>query len=237
MKPCFSGSTSKPKEDKDNHTGSVVARNHKDRIAALGTRSYNEKFVTESQRGQMKMKFTVGIWNVRSLWQAGTYAMLKKELERFRYDVVGLCEVRWTGSGELEKGKLLWSGTETEHIYRKNVKIIVGDWNAKIGSDNIEFEEVMGKYGVGDRNDRGKKLLKLSLSKVDKQLEKLSRKVDHFSNVLSSVADLEISGGGIIDIIRKEYKIFDKVKPMHKLQFNVRPTKSEKKKTIVNRGV
>ncbi|ESO08384.1 hypothetical protein HELRODRAFT_169206 [Helobdella robusta] len=72
----------------------------------------------------MKMKFTVGIWNVRSMWQAGTYAMLKKELERFRYDVVGLCEVRWTGSGELEKGKLLWSGTETEHIH--GVGMILG---------------------------------------------------------------------------------------------------------------
>ncbi|ESO05752.1 hypothetical protein HELRODRAFT_77491, partial [Helobdella robusta] len=166
-------------------------------------------------------------WNERSLWQAGTYAMRKKELERFRYEVVGLCEVRWTVSGEFEKGKLLWSGTETEHIHgvgmilgkkarralteynpvndrlmyarfkgyprdiivivayapatnhsddevetfyeqleqtlktlpKKNVKIVVGDWNAKIGSDNIGFEEVMGKYGVGDRNDRGERLL------------------------------------------------------------------------------
>ncbi|ESO08315.1 hypothetical protein HELRODRAFT_169120 [Helobdella robusta] len=33
----------------------------------------------------MKMKFTVGIWNGRSLWQAGTYAMLKKEFERLMY--------------------------------------------------------------------------------------------------------------------------------------------------------
>ncbi|ESO02974.1 hypothetical protein HELRODRAFT_173808 [Helobdella robusta] len=51
--------------------------------------------------------------------------MLKKELERFRYDMGGLCEVRWTGSGELEKGKLLWSGTETEHIY--GVGMILGE--------------------------------------------------------------------------------------------------------------
>ncbi|ESN90790.1 hypothetical protein HELRODRAFT_182617 [Helobdella robusta] len=63
-----------------------------DRIAALQTWIYNEKFVTESQRGKMKMKFTVGIWNVRSLWQAGRYTMLKKELGRCGYDVIGLCE-------------------------------------------------------------------------------------------------------------------------------------------------
>lgn len=209
------------------HTGSVVARVNKDRVAAFGTRSCNEKFTTESQRTTLKMKFTVGVWNVRSLWQAGAYVMLKKELERFRYDVIGLCEVRWTGSGELENGKLIWSGTEKEHIHgvgmflgekarlalieynpinervmyarfkgyprdidvivayapttdysdaevetfyeqleqtlkilpKKDVKIIVGDWNAKIGNNNIGLEEVMGKYGIGDRNERGERLL------------------------------------------------------------------------------
>ncbi|ESO07772.1 hypothetical protein HELRODRAFT_170324 [Helobdella robusta] len=36
---------------------------------------------------------------------------------------------------------------------KKDVKIIVGEWNAKIGSNNIGFEEVMGKYGVGDRGE------------------------------------------------------------------------------------
>ncbi|ESO08459.1 hypothetical protein HELRODRAFT_169306 [Helobdella robusta] len=40
---------------------------------------------------------------------------------------------------------------------KKDVKIIVGDWNAKTGSDNIGFQEVMGKYGVGGRNDRGER--------------------------------------------------------------------------------
>ncbi|ESO11836.1 hypothetical protein HELRODRAFT_166896 [Helobdella robusta] len=58
-----------PGKEANNYNGSVVARDNKDRIAASGTRSYNEKFVTESQRGKMKMKFTVGIRNVRSLWQ------------------------------------------------------------------------------------------------------------------------------------------------------------------------
>lgn len=212
------------------HTGSVVARVNKDRAAALGARSCSGEFVTESQRSRLKMKFTVGVWNVRSLWQTGTYVMLKKELERFRYDVIGLCEVRWTGSGELENGKMIWSGTEKEHIHgvgmilgekarraligynpvservmyarfkgyprdidvivayapttdhsdaeveafyeqleqalkvlpKKDVKIIVGDWNAKVGSDNIGLEEVMGKYGIGDRNDRGEKLLEFA---------------------------------------------------------------------------
>ncbi|ESO04124.1 hypothetical protein HELRODRAFT_79566, partial [Helobdella robusta] len=176
------------------------------------------------------MGLIVGVWNVRSLWQTGAYALMKKELERFRYDVVGLCEVRWTGGGEMEEGKILWSGTEREHVYgvgmvigekarkalleynpvnermvyarfkgyprdidvvvayaptmnhsdaeieafydqleqtlnvlpKKDVKIITGDWNAKIGRDNIGFEEVMGKYGIGNRNNRGERLLEFA---------------------------------------------------------------------------
>ncbi|ESN97564.1 hypothetical protein HELRODRAFT_177999 [Helobdella robusta] len=117
--------------------------------------------------------------------KTGAYALMKKELERFRYDVVGLCEVRWTGGGEMEGGKILWSGTEREHVYgvgmdveieafydqleqtlnvlpKKDVKIITGDWNAKIGRDNIGFEEVMGKYGIGKRNNRGERLLEFA---------------------------------------------------------------------------
>ncbi|ESO04053.1 hypothetical protein HELRODRAFT_173127 [Helobdella robusta] len=183
------------------HTGSDVARVNKVRAAALGTRDCSVKY-TESQKDRLKMGLTVGVWNVRSLWQTGAYALMKKELERFRYDVVGLCEARWTGGGEMEGGKILWSGTEREHVYgvgmvigekakkalleynpvnerminrgilrstgakkvlpKKDVKIITGDWNAKIGRDNIGFEEVMGKYGIGNRNNRGERLLEFA---------------------------------------------------------------------------
>ncbi|ESO00374.1 hypothetical protein HELRODRAFT_175785 [Helobdella robusta] len=106
------------------HTGSDVARSNKVRAAALGTRGCSVKYATESQKDRLKMGLTVGVWNVRSLWQTGAYALMKKELERFRYDVVGLCEVRWTGDGEMEGGKILWSGTEREHVY--GVGMVIG---------------------------------------------------------------------------------------------------------------
>ncbi|ESO04122.1 hypothetical protein HELRODRAFT_173210 [Helobdella robusta] len=196
--PVISGAGPNPK--KYAHTGSDVARVNKVRAVALGTRSCSVKYATESQKDRLKMGLIVGVWNVRSLWQTGAYALMKKELERFRYDVVGLCEVRWTGGGEMEEGKILWSGTEREHVYgvgmvigekarkalleynpvnermafydqleqtlnvlpKKDVKIITGDWNAKIGRDNIGFEEVMGKYGIGNRNNRGERLLEFA---------------------------------------------------------------------------
>ncbi|ESN96805.1 hypothetical protein HELRODRAFT_178594 [Helobdella robusta] len=99
----------------NNHTGSVVARDKRGRIAALGTRSYNTKFVIKSQRSKMKMKFS---WNLES------------EVE--------VCQIQRT----------------LKALSKKDVKIIVGNWNVKIGSDNIGFKKVMEKYGAGNRNDK-----------------------------------------------------------------------------------
>ncbi|CAF4961092.1 unnamed protein product [Rotaria socialis] len=40
--------------------------------------------------------------------------------------------------------------------------IVTGDWNAKIGSDNTHWESVMGRYGHGDGNERGDRLLEFA---------------------------------------------------------------------------
>jgi len=37
---------------------------------------------------------------------------------------------------------------------KKDVLFIIGDWNAKVGSQ--ETPEVMGKFGLGIRNEEGK---------------------------------------------------------------------------------
>ena len=37
--------------------------------------------------------------------------------------------------------------------------MVVGDWNAKTGSDNTGWQHVMGQFGVGQRNARGERLL------------------------------------------------------------------------------
>jgi len=39
----------------------------------------------------------------------------------------------------------------------RDIKVIVEDWNAKIGTDNSGYETVMGKYG--EQNNRGERLL------------------------------------------------------------------------------
>lgn len=73
---------------------------------------------------------TIGTWNVRTLHQCGKVKELTHELKRYRWDIVGLAEVRWTGFGETttDEGHKIWfSGKETKHehgvafIVRKEV--------------------------------------------------------------------------------------------------------------------
>jgi len=50
----------------------------------------------------------------------------------------------------------------TEELPKKDVKIIIGDWNAKVGTDNTGWEQVIGSHGYGEHNDRGDRLLEFS---------------------------------------------------------------------------
>ncbi|CAM4979656.1 unnamed protein product [Rotaria socialis] len=177
-----------------------------------------------------KNTLTVGTWNVQTLWTAGKLELLRNEMKRFRYDIIGISEVRWTGKGETPNGDFIWSGEESSHmrgvgfllstqakkaligynptssriisarfdaapfkisvihVYaptsssseedieafyndieqalaktdKKDVLILTGDWNAKIGNDNTDWKSVMGKYGYGDRNERGERLLEFA---------------------------------------------------------------------------
>ena len=48
---------------------------------------------------------------------------------------------------------------ETEAAPRHDLIIIMGDLNAKVGNDNTDFEDVMGKHGIGTRNENGEILV------------------------------------------------------------------------------
>ena len=178
----------------------------------------------------VKNTLTVGTWNVQTLWAAGKLELLRNEMKRFRYDIIGISEVRWAGRGETQSGDFIWSGEENTHtrgvglllsikarkaligynpissriitarfdaapfkltiihvyaptsssseeeieafygdiedaltkIHKKDVVIITGDWNAKVGCDNINWKTVMGQYGYGNRNERGERLLEFA---------------------------------------------------------------------------
>ena len=63
---------------------------------------------------------TLGTWNVRTLYQCGKVKELTHELERYKWDIIGLAEVRWTGFGETstDEGHKIWfSGDQSKHQY------------------------------------------------------------------------------------------------------------------------
>ncbi|XP_027210521.1 craniofacial development protein 2-like [Penaeus vannamei] len=153
---------------------------------------------------------------------------IKQEMSRLKINILGLCEVRWKGSGKVtldgftiiysggtkhEKGvavliskslKGFWAVSdrvmmiklstkpldlkiiqvyaptadsteeELETFYddieqalkqskSTDITIIQGDFNAKLGEGR--YEDIVGPFGLGERNDRGQKLLERAHSK------------------------------------------------------------------------
>ena len=177
----------------------------------------------------------VGTWNVRTLYAAGKHELLKLEMSRYKCDILGISEMRWSKEGETPDGHTIWSGLPDKHeagvgfllstrakkallryrpvnariimaqfsgqprnitvihayapttdakddvveefytklneiikeTNRKDILIVTGDWNAKIGEDREGWEEVMGQFGYGKRNERGERLLEFA---TDNQL-------------------------------------------------------------------
>ena len=112
---------------------------------------------------------------------------------RFNRTLLGLCETRWTQSGQLRltTGEIIlysgheeddaphseglpsyWGRSHIEHLLAgnqlldimsnlgdKNINLIMGDFNAKIGLDNQGYENVMGVHGLGVMNDNAERFV------------------------------------------------------------------------------
>ena len=58
---------------------------------------------------------TIGTWNIRTVRAAGKLQELTHEMDRYRWNILGLCEMRWKNFGETttEEGhKVFFSGKE-----------------------------------------------------------------------------------------------------------------------------
>ncbi|XP_072023049.1 craniofacial development protein 2-like [Amphiura filiformis] len=171
----------------------------------------------------------IGTWNVRTLYQSGNLELLLHQLNKFKWEIIGVSETHWTESGEFatEGYQILCSGYTDIHragvafilnkvaqqsllgynhvssrllsarfktvtgamtviqVYAPNMAdkeedvdqfydhlqvligntpggdmlIVMGDLNSKVGKDWQKWNAVMGRYGYGDTNARGEKLL------------------------------------------------------------------------------
>ncbi|CAF3667175.1 unnamed protein product, partial [Rotaria socialis] len=87
-----------------------------DRVEKLATGKNSCTTKNTQKLKPTKNTLTVGTWNVQTLWAAGKLELLRNEMKRFRYDIIGISEVRWTGKGETPNGDLIWSGEESSHM-------------------------------------------------------------------------------------------------------------------------
>ena len=179
---------------------------------------------------------SIGTWNVRTLHACGKVQELMHALSPYNWDIIGLCEVRWTGCGETttDEGHKIWfAGDEKKHqhgvaimvrkeisssvisctpvssrviairtsakphnmtliqayaptsdyeddeveafyeqlaqtiakVPKKDILIVQGDWNAKVGKDAYkDWSGTVGRFGIGETNDRGLRLLEFAKS-------------------------------------------------------------------------
>ena len=65
-------------------------------------------------------------------------------MKAYRYDILGLAEMRWTGSGDLNKGEVIWSGEEKDHQRGGGISV---ELKGKVGITRIQASELQDNCG------------------------------------------------------------------------------------------
>ena len=78
------------------------------------------KYTTDVTNNKLRARdnIIIGTWNVRTLSVIGKLEKLTHEMNRYRWNILGLCEMRWKNFGEtstLDGHKLYFSGREDKH--------------------------------------------------------------------------------------------------------------------------
>jgi exonuclease III len=114
-----------------------------------GERVTTTKINDSTQRLKItKDTFTVGTWNVQTLWAPGKLELLRNEMKRFRFDVVGISEVRWTGKGETPRGDFIWSGESTTHTKGVGLLLSAKARKSLIGYNPISSRLISARFNA-----------------------------------------------------------------------------------------
>ena len=78
-----------------------------------------EKYATGVTTSKIRARdnIIIGTWNVTTLRMAGKLEELSYQMSRYRWNILGLCEVRWKNFSEIstqEGHKVFFSGKEVE---------------------------------------------------------------------------------------------------------------------------
>ena len=94
---------------------------------------------------------TIGTWNTRTLTAAGKLQELTHEMDRYRWNILGLCEMRWKNFGETttEEGhKVFFSGKEDKHEH--GVGFLVH--KDIVNTDGMSPDDNIQPYRIGRRS-------------------------------------------------------------------------------------
>ena len=69
----------------------------------------------------------VGLWNTRTMYQTGMTAQVIGEMKRYRLDILGVSEVRWSGSGKYVAvtGETMYYSGREDGQHRQGVGLIL----------------------------------------------------------------------------------------------------------------
>lgn len=83
-----------------------------------GDESPTEVHMQKDTLANPKITRRIGTWNVRTMYATGKTAQVMKEMRRYRLDILGISECRWTGSGKINTNTgetIIYSGRSDNH--------------------------------------------------------------------------------------------------------------------------
>ena len=121
----------------------------------------------------------IGTWNVRSVYATGKLDNAIKEAKYMNIDILGLSEIRWTGSGKIQKEQhtILYSGGDN---HTRGVGIII--------NKNIN-KAVLGYWPVSDRIIQGKPFNIAIVQVYAPTSASTDDDIEEFYNLLESTLD------------------------------------------------
>ena len=117
-------------------SGSTVPGTHHAMTTSNRTPGWRCKVCYTSSKIRGRDNITIGTWNTRTLRSPGKLQELTNEMHRYRWNILGLCEMGWKNFGDTttEEGrKVFFSGKEDKHehgvgflVYKDIVNTVMG---------------------------------------------------------------------------------------------------------------
>jgi len=97
-----------------------------------------------------KLFTRIGTWNVRTLFQCGRLDQVLEEMQKYKLDILGLSEVRWTGQGRFTSGQatILYSGREKDHYQGVGILLNKNATKALIGWKPVSERIITARFAT-----------------------------------------------------------------------------------------